>query len=59
MPRTTFRYQPRRFRGCVEISRHQLPLTLNWASTVHRVKGASLQRVAFDLRHAVFAHGHL
>ena len=55
IPRTTFKYQPRRFKGCVEINRHQLPLTLNRASTVHRVQGDTLSRVVFDLRHPVFA----
>ena len=59
IPRTTFKYKPRRFRGCVEINRHQLPLALNWASTVHRVQGDTLDRVVFDLRHPVFTHGQL
>ena len=59
IPRTTFAYSPKRFKECVEIKRHQLPLALNWASTVHRVQGDTLDRVVFDLRHPVFAHGHL
>ena len=59
IPRTTFKYCPKRFKRCVEINRHQLPLALNWASTVHRVQGDTLSRVVFDLRTPVSAHGHL
>ena len=59
IPRTTFEYCPKRFKRCVDINRHQLPLAFNWASTVHRVQGDTLNRVVFDLRTPVFAHGHL
>ena len=59
IPRTTFQYSPEHFRRCVDINRHQLPLTLNWASTVHRVQGDTVARELFDLRHPVFCHGQL
>jgi hypothetical protein len=59
IPRTCHRFEPRHFRGSVSVRRHQLPFTLNWASTVHRVQGDTLKRTAIDLRHPIFCHGQL
>jgi ATP-dependent exoDNAse (exonuclease V) alpha subunit len=41
------------------VQRHQLPLALNWASTVHRVQGDTLERMLLDLTWPIFAHGQL
>lgn len=59
VPRTTHKYRPSHFRDSVEIDRHQLPLAVNFASTVHRVQGDTLDRVLVDLRSPMFAHGQL
>lgn len=57
IPRMCFTFKPSHMP--VEIVRHQLPLRLAWASTVHRVQGDDLNRVVVDLRHPFFAHGQL
>jgi hypothetical protein len=59
VPRTTHLYKPSHFHDTIEVSRHQLPLAVNFASTVHRVQGDSLQKVLIDLRSPIFAHGQL
>lgn len=59
VPRTSHTYRPAHFKDSLEICRHQLPLTINFASTVHRVQGDTLDAVLFDLRAPIFAHGQL
>jgi hypothetical protein len=57
MPRVCFEFQPDKLP--VRIQRHQIPLRLGWATTVHRVIGDDLDRVGVDLRDPCFAHGQL
>jgi hypothetical protein len=57
MPRVCFEFQPDKLP--VKIQRHQIPLRLAWAATVHRVIGDDLDRVGVDLRDPYFAHGQL
>jgi hypothetical protein len=57
MPRVCFEFQPDK--RPVKIQRHQIPLRLGWATTVHRVTGDDLDRVSVDLRHPYFAYGQL
>ena len=57
LPRVTFKVQPANLP--VEVLRHQIPLRLAWASTVHRVQGDDLERIVVDLRDDYFAHGQL
>lgn len=57
LPRVCFEYRPKRLP--VTIIRHQIPLMLAWASTVHRVQGDDLERVGVDMRDEYFAHGQL
>lgn len=59
MPRTTHSYRPRCLQRAIEVKRHQLPLAINFASTVHRVQGDTVHRVLVDLRTPVFTHGQL
>ena len=57
LPRLCFEFKlPRIARPII---RHQLPLRLAWASTVHRIQGDDLDRVLIDTRHPYFAHGQL
>lgn len=39
--------------------RHQYPLRLAYAFTVHRTQGQTLDKVLFDARECVFSHGAL
>ena len=57
IPRITFEWDPKSLHNTVTIHRHQLPLALNWASTIHRVQGDTLGNVLLDLRHSCFCHG--
>jgi hypothetical protein len=59
IPRTTHRYLPSHFRQSILVDRHQLPLAVNFASTIHRAQGDTLSTVLVDLREPVFAHGQL
>lgn len=57
LPRVALTYKPAKLP--VEIVRHQIPLMLAWAATVHRVQGDDLERVVVDFRDQFFAHGQL
>ena len=57
VPRTTHKYKPKFLNRAVEIQRHQIPLAVNFASTIHRVQGDTVCRVVVDLRAPMFAHG--
>lgn len=57
VPSVSFKFRPAHLP--VDITRHQKPLRLAWASTVHRNQGDTLQRIVVDLRHPFFAHGQL
>ena len=57
LPRVCFEYRPQRLP--INIVRHQIPLLLAWASTVHRVQSDDLHRVGADLQDQFFTHGQL
>lgn len=59
IPRTSHKYRPSHLKDTVQVTRHQLPLAVSFASTVHRVQGDTLHAVVLDLRDAIFAHGQL
>lgn len=37
--------------------RHQYPIKLAYAFTVHKTQGQTLDKVLFDVRESVFSHG--
>eukprot|EP00884_Botryococcus_braunii_P010685 jgi/Botrbrau1/19618/Bobra.0735s0002.1 len=43
--------------GRHQMERHQFPLQLAWAMTIHRVKGLGMDRAVIDLGRIIFAHG--
>ena len=43
--------------GKLRLERHQYPIVLAWAVTIHKVQGLSLDRAVMDLGKNVFAHG--
>ena len=55
--RVTYRFFLKKSR--VEIVRRQFPLTLDYASTIHRSQGQTLNRVVIDVRRDMFTHGQL
>lgn len=57
LSRIIFDFQPRGIP--VKVRRHQFPLAVAFASTTHRIQGATITRLLVDVRHPVFAHGQL
>eukprot|EP00884_Botryococcus_braunii_P005446 jgi/Botrbrau1/14902/Bobra.0018s0007.1 len=43
--------------GRHQMERHQFPLQLAWAMTIHRVQGLGMDRRVIDLGSTIFAHG--
>jgi PIF1-like helicase len=57
LPRIIFDFQPLGIP--VKVRRHQFPLAVAFASTTHRIQGATINRLLVDVRHPLFAHGQL
>lgn len=59
VPPTSQTFTPRISQCKVEVTRTQLPLSVSFACTVHRLQGKTVHRLGLDLRYPAFCHGLL